>query len=283
MKRKAKQEFHDEADATGEIPASMRQLARILARFDPLEPREVDTLVAAYSEEDCLERGRSTRSERTFEDAMRWARLVDEHRDDPAVSPKHARWMLDCLASLGRLRLGERSARSPAIDGAITEHATRNDELFEDLLERVRDTIGRNPSWNQALSAALDAPSPFDARVARSKALASLLAQWLDNPSSAPALSVAGIDRDTVRSLETAAAALDTALTHKPAAKPTPFDSPAINIAEGRLFFAMRPIWNDFARARRHARSKLVLPVTPTLLRGLGINTRKKSKRSTES
>jgi hypothetical protein len=62
-----------------------------------------------------------------------------------------------------------------------------------------------------------------------------------------------------------------------------PIDSPAVDIAEGRLFFAMRTVWNDFARARRHHRSKLLLPVSPTILRGLDLSQRKKRKGSNDT
>jgi hypothetical protein len=258
----------------------MRRLAQMIEHFEPLNEHEVATLLAAYSEEDCLARGRSTRSANTFDDAMRWARTLDEHRSDPAVSTKSARWMLDCLASLGRARLGEVPSRSPSDDGQLTTLLARNDQLFDDLYERIRNVIGRNEQWNHTLSSALEQPSVLDVRVARSKSLAALLTRWLEGKKGDPALSLAHIDRQAVRALDEVATQLDEALAKRRADKVLPSDSPAVNIAEGRLFFAMRTVWNDFARARRQHHSKLVLPVTPTILRGLDLSKRKKRKGS---
>ena len=49
-------------------------------------------------------------------------------------------------------------------------------------------------------------------------------------------------------------------------------DSPEINIAEGRLLYAMRSIWDDLAEAREAKKSALLLGVTPPLVRGLNLH-----------
>lgn len=265
-------------NAAESTPAAMRQLAQILTKFDALSADEVRTLLAAYSDEECMARGRATRSANTFQDAMHWARTLGEHRDDPAVVATSARWMLDCLSTLGTIRLGEAPSSIPSVDGAITQARAIGVDLFDDVHDRVRDTIGRNALWNARLSDELATPSTFDPAVARLNALATVLNEWLTARADAPALSLARISAATVTELRAAAKNLDDALAKKPAARTLPTDSPAINVAEGRLLFAMRVVWNDFARARKHGRSKLILTVTPTLLRGLDIAARKKSK-----
>lgn len=284
MKTKAKKPSGSaakKADAPSESEQSgeERQLARILQRFEPLSSREAAGLLAAYSDDECAKLGVETRSANTFRDAMGWARVLDEHQTDPAVSTRRARWMLDCLAQLSFARRGEQTAASPIAAGNLLAQRERAVALDRDTTEFLDHALGKNAAWRATLTAALAAPSTFDPQVARLNAIAKTLSRWLD-ADDAPPLSAFDLSANTVRELETAAKALDTALAAKPAAKTSANDSPAVNIAEGRLFFAMRVIWADFARARRNNKSKLLLPVTPTLLRGLNVQSRKKAKKA---
>ena len=77
--------------------------------------------------------------------------------------------------------------------------------------------------------------------------------------------------------LTAAAKALEDAIAKRPAAGQVDRDGPAVNEAEGRLLYVMRPLWDDLAEAREDGLTSLQLTVTPSLLRGLDLRARKGS------
>ena len=105
--------------------------------------------------------------------------------------------------------------------------------------------------------------------------LAALIEKWLGG-TKAPPLAANDITAQTVTALKEAIKNLEDAIAAKPAAAQPDRDSPAVNTAEGRLLFAMRPVWDDLAEAREDGHTALQLTVSPALLRGLDLNKRKK-------
>jgi hypothetical protein len=70
---------------------------------------------------------------------------------------------------------------------------------------------------------------------------------------------------------------LDGLVAQRAAAQQIDRDSPAVNLAEGRLQFAMRPLWDNLAEGRADGVTALMLALSPTLLRALNIKTARKT------
>jgi hypothetical protein len=259
---------------TVELPGELRQLADIRSHFAQLDPGLAAALHAQHDDDACKARGIGTRAADTFSGAMTWARTIFAHRQDPGFSQPLLRYFLDCLTELGHLLSGRASGGTPSDTGNLADVEHVADTLLADVTRNATDAVGTR--WLPDLQTALMPQSGLDPRVSRLRQLASRLDSWLQAPMTVPAttppLPAYGITPSTVSQLSAAADALDDAIARRPPPRQVDRDSPAINIAEGRLYFVMRTIWDDLAAARQKNKTSLLLTVTPTLLRGLNIN-----------
>jgi hypothetical protein len=260
-----------------ELPGELRQLAEIRAKFPPLSHDLAADLLAHHGDEACRTHGGSTRAAEVFRGAMAWARTFGAHAGEPGVSPVRVRWFLDCLTTLGVLLSGRTTATNPADESGYDDAATKADKLLVRTARRARDAAGTQAAWRDAIDAALKSDDERDVRIAKLTRFADLLGRWLKGPK-APPLSAYDITEATVTALRDAAIALDEAIANKPAPGQAGRDSPAVNVAEGRVLYVMRPLWDDLAEAREDGITSLQLTVTPTILRGLDLGTRKPKK-----
>jgi hypothetical protein len=258
-----------------ELRGELRQLGEIRKGFPALSPQLSSQLLAQHDEAMCRERGGTTRAGDTFRGAMLWARTLGEHPADAAVEPSQARWFLDCLTALGGLLSGGAQTADPSRAAAFADAQHQADEALGEAKSRARRACGKNDAWLSALDAALEPDPSLDARVSTLRKLASLLESWFAAPGDSPPLAAYRLSSATVEALRAAATKLDQALATRPAPQQFDRDSPAINVAEGRLYFAMRTLWDEFSEARSAGKSALQLPVTNTLSRGLDLHVRR--------
>jgi hypothetical protein len=250
----------------------MQQLASIRAQFSPLPKRDADALFARHSEEQCRNRALNTKANDTFRGAMSWARTIGEHQGDPALSAPLARWFLDCLTALGDALEGRVVAANPAHAAQLADAERAAKKLSARAVRVLREAAGSRVEPNALIDDAVaDGVGHQDAN--RAEKLAALCKRWLVD-EAAPPIAVFGITTATVTALETAASTLRALVQSTPAAREVDRDGPETNTAEGRLFFAMRPLWDAAAEAREDGRSTLQFMVNPAILRGLNLERR---------
>ncbi|HEY4120689.1 MAG TPA: hypothetical protein VGM56_22645 [Byssovorax sp.] len=265
------------ADANAEASASgvrgeLRQLAALRAKLSPLSDAVSHAMLAQHDEATCRERGTATKAADTFKGAMAWARTVGANAADPGFSPMPTRWFLDCLTVLGAQLTGAATHANPSHAGSLHDVEVACDALLASVRRSVDHAVGSNAGWRASVDAALTPDPNLDARVSTLNQLADLLAGWHRSPAGAPPLSAFGLDAATATALRHAASELDEAIATRPAPKQVERDGPAANEAEGRLYFAMRVVWDLLADARAAGKSSLQLGVSPALLRGLNLN-----------
>lgn len=256
------------------VRGELRQLAEIRSHFPQLPDALAASMLAHHDADACREKGKSTRAVDIFRGAMSWARIFGAHASDPAVSPVRVRWFLDCLTTLGSQLSGKTAAANPSDESSYDDVAQKADKLLARTKRRAKDAAGTNTAWRAALDKALEPDGVQDPRISTLRQLAKLLRAWL-TASASPPLAAYDLDEGTATSLEATAKALDAATARRPAPQQVHRDSPAINESEGRLLYVMRPLWDDLAEAREDGRSSLQLTVSPALLRGLDVNSRK--------
>lgn len=261
------------------VRGELQQLATIRAHFPQVDAVTAAALLAHHDDESCRAKGANTRAVDTFRVAMSWARTFGEHAKDPALDPVRVRWFLDCLTALGTALTGNIPSANPADEAAFEDAAQAADKLLRRAERRARDAAGTRKGASDSLDAALTPDGLSDARVSRLRQLAALLDAWLAKPAdAAPPLRAYGLGAPTVKSLRDAADTLDGLIARRAAPQQIDRDSPAVNHAEGRLYYVMRPLWDDLAEAREDGTTSLQLTVSPALLRGLNIKTDRKKK-----
>jgi hypothetical protein len=254
------------------VRGELTQLAVLRAAFPALSPAASSTFHALHDDDACRERGNNTRATDTFRIAMTWARTFGAHAADPALDGAQVRWFLDCLTGLGAALTGRAPAANPSHGGALADAEHVADRLLQRTERRARDAAGSRADLTAALDAALTPDGALDSRVSRLRQLAGYLeAQLRSGAPHAAALRLFHLDTPTVTALRGAADTLDSLIASVPPPKQIDRDSPQVNTAEGRLFFAMRPLWDGLAEAREDGVTSLLLTVSPTLLRGLNI------------
>jgi hypothetical protein len=257
-------------DALG---AELSQLDAIRAKFAPLGERASAALYALYSDAQCREHGASTKAADTFRGAMSWARTLGEHHSDAAVSPTRARWFLDCLTALGHSLNGKSTGANPAHAANLADAEKRAKTLAQRTARRLRAAVGANAAHRSAIDQALSHDGVGSKVSAQCRKLAALCKGWLA-AESAPPLALFDVTDATVSALEAAAEEVSTLVATTPAAREVDRDGPETNAAEGRLFYAMRTLWDDAAEAREDGRSTLQFTVNPAILRGLNLEPR---------
>ena len=269
-------------DTGNDVRGELRQLATLRAMFSPLPEALAAGMFALHDDEACRARGTTTRSAETFKGAMAWARILGANASDAGVSAVRARWFFDCLTALGTLMSGRAVAANPASTSALDDAEQTADALLSRTRRKLENAVGSHPRWTASLRTALTPDEALDARIAVLRQLAAQITEWLAaTPPAAPPLAAFDLDQGTVTALRDAAKALDDAIATRPPPAQVDRDSPAINAAEGRLYFIMRVLWDDLADARKAGKTGLQLTVTPTLLRGLNLSARKRAKPAT--
>jgi hypothetical protein len=272
----------DEAD----MPGQLRQLAEIRAKFPALPESMAASLFAHHDAEACREKGNGTRAVDVFRGGMSWARTFGQYSADPALSPKRVRWFLDCLTVLGESVVGRISFSNPSEVSSFDDVARRADKVFNRAKRRLWDAVGSSSGHRATLQAAFAPEEGLDARLSVLRSVSKLVGTWIAAEAKgekAPALAAYDVDHELVGQLDAAAKALDDAMAKRPAGKQTSRDTPAMNEAEGRVLLAMRPLWDDLAEAREDGLSSLQVSISPALLRGLDIGSRKKKTKAPES
>lgn len=253
------------------VDAELAQLAVIRAQFAPLNDAEAAAMYARHTEEQCRDRAVSTKALDTFRGAMSWARTLGEHASDPAVHGKRARWFLDCVTALGAHLTGDGSGGNPAFQATFDDAERRAQRLVKRTASKLRDAAGAKEEDLARIDAALAQNGAGNKHANRAHALAQQIRAWLGS-EGAPPLAMFDLDADTAAALEKCASEIDALITKRPAAREVARDAPETNVAEGRMLFAMRTLWNDASNAREDLRSKLQYTVTPALLRGLNLD-----------
>jgi len=244
----------------------LQQLANIRKAFAPLDAKDSAAFLNAYSAEACRKRAAATKAEDVFRAAMSWTRQLGENAKAPWLSAARARWFLDCATVLGNLLAGKSTNKNPSDEASYDDVVNGTEKLLERTKRRLGNAVGSNVAHRAALKQAALSEGQ-EGRAVQFRKLAKLIGGWLGKGEVA--LSVNDINADTVTALEAAAAELEAATARRPAAQQGDRDSPAVNEAEGRLLFAMRPLWNDVGDARDDGHTALVLTTSPAILRGL--------------
>jgi hypothetical protein len=280
--KKASAKKRAAAEEVTEVRGELRQLAALRAKFPVLPEALAAGLLAQHDDDACRARGTTTRSADTFKGAMAWARTVGAHAADAGFSPARSRWFFDCLTNLGTLLSGKSAAANPAAGSALDDAQYAAEALIARTRRSLENAVGSHKIWTVSLAEALVPDPALDAHISVLRQLAAQITAWLKAPAATPpaAPPLAGFDVDakTAAALVAAAKALDAAIAVRPPPAQIDRDSPAINAAEGRLYFIMRVLWDDLAEARKAGASSLQLSVTPTLLRGLNLSARKRAK-----
>ena len=244
----------------------LQQLANIRQHFAPLEAQDSSAFLNAFSPEACRKRAAATKAEDVFRSAMSWARQIGESAKEPWLSAGRARWFLDCATVLGNVLAGKSTNKNPSDEASYDDVVSQTEKLLERTKRRLGNAVGSNVAHRAALKQA-SVSEGQDGRAAVFRKLANLIRGWLGKKEVA--LSVNDLNADTVKALEAAATDLEAATARRPAAQQGDRDSPAVNEAEGRLLFAMRPLWGDVRDAREDGHTALVLTTSPAILRGL--------------
>lgn len=250
----------------------------IRTAFPALSEAQARGMVARHSDEVCRARGGSTRASGTFRGGMSWARTIGTHATDTAFSPRRTRWFLDCLTALGSELAGTPVVATPSALSAYDDARSAAERQVGKVLRDLRRAAGQRADWLQQLDAAQAAVGAGEPVLAVLEALALFIEQRTTDVDRA-VLEVFDLDASTATSLRAAAATLEDQIRARgaPGQLLASFDAPRVNVAEGRLFFAMRDLWDDAAAARAAGTSSLTLTVSTTLLRGLGLNRASKS------
>jgi hypothetical protein len=261
-----------------QLHAELDQLAVIRAKFPALADAHARGMLARHSDEACRARGGSTRASATFRGGMNWARTIGAHPTDAAFSPRRTRWYLDCLTALGSELAGTPVLVTPSALSAYDDARSAAERRVRQVLRDLRRAAGQRADWLQQIDAAQAAVGAGEPVLAVLEALAVFIEQRTTDADRA-VLEIFDLDATTVTALRAAAATLRDQIRERgaPGLLLASFDAPRVNIAEGRLFFAMRDLWDDAAAARAASTSLITLTVSPTLLRGLGLNRTSKS------
>ncbi|MBL8600605.1 MAG: hypothetical protein JNK72_01645 [Myxococcales bacterium] len=262
------------------LSAALAQLGALRGRFAALDPVTVAQLVAHHDDARCRSRGSNTRAKTTFRDAMVWARSLDGARAelDAAEVMLPARWFLDCLMLLGAALDGQQL--KPDLQGALALADARSAlrRSVDEARRRARAAAGSLAVPRTLVDEALSHDEGDDPELTAAVALCELLDQWVrHNPYNLP-LGFHRVDAALVAKLKAEAATLSQRLGSKAAPAQLDRDSPEINLLEGRLQFAMRVLWDRLAEAREIGQTGLLLLVTPTLIRGLDLPSRKRAR-----
>ncbi|MFO0552021.1 MAG: hypothetical protein U0271_26785 [Polyangiaceae bacterium] len=260
--------------------ADLQQLAAIRELFPALDADLADALYGQHDEASCREKGKTTKGDATFRGAMAWARTLGEHAANLPLSKVKVRWFLDCLTLVGTL-LDNASpiAKNPAHQSAFDAVEREAKKLITRTERRMREAAGSDAGWRAELAAL---PAPPDHRhplLARLEDLEAALRHSLKDATRAQLLTVWDLTEASADALGALKARVNDLLANRPAQGQPMHDSPQLNIAEGRLYFVMRPLWDDLAEAREDGETQLQLPITPALQRGLDIGSRKKSEK----
>lgn len=249
------------------------QLASLRADFPPLSSTLAGRLLAQHDDATCHTRGTSTRAGDTFRGAMGWARTLHTHRDAlaPVLDPRRVRWFLDCLSHLGDAIEGRPDGINPSAAAVLDDAQRAARSAYTEAVRRLQLAIGSNAQWRGQLDAKLSLNTGTSPDVERLRALATYVSSLTQDPSGPP-VELHGLDAAFIASLEDAATALAAALAAKPAPRQIDRDSSPVNVAEGRLFFVMRGLWDDLQAARDARKTDILLNVSPSLLRGLGLS-----------
>jgi hypothetical protein len=259
---------------SGALRGELTQLANIRAVFPALSEEASNAFFAQYSPESCRKRAESTKARDVFRGAMSWARTFGENAGKPGVDARRVRWFLDCASALGAALSGQATVKNPSLEARYADVVAKTTKLLDRTKRRARQAVGSSELHLGSLREATASEGEGGhAQVFRN--LAALFKTWLEKGEVN--LVHNDIDETTVQKLESAAADLEAATARRPAAQQSERDSPATNELEGRLLFAMRPLWDDLAEAREDGQTALLLTVSPAILRGLGLR-RKKSK-----
>lgn len=262
-------------DARSGVSAELTQLAEIRAKFAPLSEAEAAAMYARHTDAQCRDRAVTTKAAETFRGAMSWARTLGAHHGDPAIHRKRARWFLDCLTALGAQLDGRTVRGNPAFQASFDDAERRAQRLVTRVARKLQDAVGHNAKHLALIDEAL-AERPTGHRHAnRAYALAKLIRTWSES-ADRPPMDLFDIDGTTAAELERSASEIDALIARKPEAQLVDRDGPETNIAEGRLLFAMRTLWNDASDAREDLRSNLQFTVSPAIARGLNLRRTKK-------
>lgn len=266
---------HDVDREEGDVPAELRQLAEIRRGLAALTPALAAKLLAQHSDDDCKEKGSSTKATDVFRAGMSWARTIGEQLGKPGFPPHLCRWFLDCLTVLGQHVMGAATTKNPSDEASYLDVTSKVDKLLVRSRSLLKSAAGNNETHKTELAKAFDNKDALDPRVANTKGAIGLVKHWL-GAKNGPPLEAYEITEDTLKELQAAAKELDAAIARKPAAQQSNRDTPEVNISEGRVLFAMRAVWDRLAEAREDNKTNVTLTVNPAILRGLDLVKRKK-------
>lgn len=265
----------DGAAKAGDVPAELRQLGEIRRGLAALTPALAAKLLAQHSDDDCKEKGSSTKATDVFRAGMSWARTIGEQIGKPGFPTHLCRWFLDCLTVLGQHVMGAPTTKNPSDEASYLDVTSKADKLLVRTRSLLKSAAGNNETHKAELAKAFDNKDALDERVANLKGAIGLVKYWL-GAKGGPPLEAYEITEDTLKELQAAAKELDGAIARKPAAQQSNRDTPGVNISEGRVLFVMRTLWDRLAEAREDNKTNVTLTVNPAILRGLDLVKRKK-------
>lgn len=258
----------EEANLGLGLRGELIQLAEIRGAFAPLTAAQSAAYLKAFTDDACRERAKGTKAEDVFRGAMSWARKVAEYNGKPGVNPLRTRWFLDCATSLGNILSGKFVAKNPSEEASYDDVVTKTAKLAKRTARHLRNAAGDNAPYVEAVKEATRSEGQGAHAVVFRK-MAALIKSWRVKEEAL--LAGNDIDADTVTQLEAAAGELEAATARRPVAQQGDKDTPEVNQAEGRVLFAMRPLWNDAADAREDGKTGMVFTTSPALLRGLAL------------
>lgn len=257
----------------------LTQLAQLRGSFAALAPAESSLFLAQHSAEACRKNAESTKAADIFRAAMSWSRVFGENKGSPGLHPKRVRWFLDCTTALGNALAGGTTVENPSDEATYSDVLARTNKVLARSARKLAEAAGSSQPHKNALATARALPGP-DQHAVVLRQVAALADAWLKEKKLNLALN--DVEPGMVKSLVEGAKALEAATASRKAARQSQHDSPAVNELEGRLLFAMRPVWNDLREAREDGETSLVPPTSPALARGIGIRRRTKKTKGEE-
>jgi hypothetical protein len=239
--------------------------------WPPLSDAQRAAFAARYSDAQCEEIGKRTKSDGVLRDALAWLpAMAKTLQKSPEAVRRYGQerfvWLLECVRALASERAcqladaaGDDIWRAKAADAEGVARAARSE-----LLATLVELADGNPAAQEALHAASGTADRPEQVVSSLLALGDIGRYWLSQAHSAAEVLVesVGLTLAEVKAAEAAAEALAEACSDRDdEGRVVLRDAPFVNRAEGRVLLEMQAAMRVFGYARE--RNKQITKLTP--------------------
>jgi hypothetical protein len=246
-------------------------LKRIGSRVPALAAEEIEAFLSLANEPQCAELGSQTRAEGVLGDAVRWAVAIDTaKREHPEAlvgySDTRFAFFLGRISALADALDAQRARRGKKgeAEGGAQSASQAAKACREALISKLRSFAGFREAERRDLAGAIGTAESEDSLAKSLSKLADLAESWLkrkDKASETLAKSAGLAAADVSGARKQAHALAGAAADATMEGGGGPKDSPAVNVAEGRVLFEMREARRLFDEAR--AKNPLVARLAP--------------------